>query len=147
MPYVSADYSKNADAPLNYWVCTRTSGLPAYEAPPPTEVQSTPDFCGQCVSYVTKVCPTLPVNTGHWKKGQPVKNNKDIKEGTAIATFNAAGRYYGHAAIYVSQDLKGIRVYDQWISGIRPKSIGPRLITWTGHGISNNGDSFFVIEP
>ena len=36
----------------------------------------------------------------------------DIPSGTAIATF-PNGKYSGHAAIYVSQDYRGIQVYDQ----------------------------------
>lgn len=68
-----------------------------------------------------------------------------IAEGTAIATFNQAGVYQGHAAIYVKQDDIGIHVYDQWITGAG-KPIGPRVIRWNGSGVSNNGAGYYVIE-
>lgn len=97
------------------------------------------------MSFVTTVCANIPVSTAQWKKGTPVKGNKTLSEGTAIATFNAQGQYHGHAAIYVSQDDTGIQVYDQWITGTG-KSIGPRTIKWKGHGVSNNGEGFYVVE-
>ena len=146
MPFVSTNHASNADAPEKKWVCTRTSSLGPYSAHPPAAQRSSPDFCGQCVSYVTTVCPTIPVNTGKWKQGVPVKGNAAIAEGTAIATFDAGGKYHGHAAIYVKQDDKeGVYVYDQWITGTG-KAIGPRLIKWDGSGVSNRGDGFYVVE-
>lgn len=58
------------------------------------------------------------------------------------------GKYEGHAAIYVKQDPKaGITVYDQYISGKSPKTIGLRILRWGAHGKSNNGDLFYVVEP
>ncbi len=119
--------------------------LGPYPAHPPTAARDTPDFCGQCVSYVTTVCPNIPVDTGKWRKGVPVKGTAGIAEGTPIGTFNSGGRYHGHAAIYVSQDSVGIQVYDQWITGAG-KRIGPRTIRWNGTGVSNNGAGFHVIE-
>ena len=86
----------------------------------------------------------MPVGTGKWKKGVPVKGNIAIAKGTAIATF-VNSVYSGHAAIYESQTDKGIQVYDQWVSGAG-KAIGPRTISWNGKGISNNGAGFYVIE-
>lgn len=145
MPFVSPNYATNADAPKGKWVCTRTSSLGPFSAHPPEEQRHDPDYCGQCVSYVTTVCPTLPVNTGQWKKGVPVKGLKTIAEGTAIATFNASGTYVGHAAIYVSQDEAGIQVFDQWITG-SGKAVGLRTIKWDGTGVSNNGNGFHVVE-
>jgi len=145
MPFVSINYSNNANAPVDKWVCTRTSTLGPYSSPPANSTRHNPDYCGQCVSYVTTVCPTIPVSTSEWKKGVIVKGNKSIAEGTAIATFNATGDYQGHAAIYVSQDDHGIHVYDQWVTGAG-KAIGPRLIRWNGQGVSNNGAGFYVIE-
>ena len=145
MPFVAINYSNNANAPIDKWVCTRTSRLGPFSSLPANTTRNNPDYCGQCVSYVTTVCPTIPVNTSEWKKGVPVKGNKSLAEGTAIATFNATGHYQGHAAIYVSQDDQGIHVYDQWVTGAG-KAIGPRLIKWNGHGVSNNGAGFYVIE-
>ena len=81
--------------------------------------------------------------TTNWKKGARVKENISIKSGTAIATFNSNGKYYGHAAIYISQTATAINVYDQWNS----KPLRTRPIEFKGHGyVSNDGDQFYVIE-
>ena len=146
MPFVSPNYLNHPAAAQGTWVCSRISSLGPYEEMPPTTTRTTPNFCGQCVSYVTTVCPTIPVNTSQWKKGELVRKNASIAAGTAIATFNASGQYQGHAAIYVRQDNVGIHVVDQWVTGTG-KSIGPRLIKWNGVGVSNNGDGFYVVEP
>src|SRR5205823_4730399 len=116
------------------------------DAVPPNSNRHSPDFCGQCVSYVTTVCPELPVDTGRWIKGDKVKGNTNINPGTVIATFDEDGDYQGHAAIYVSQDpTHGIHVYDQWVTGAHPKSIGLRWIKWNGTGVSNHGESFCIV--
>jgi hypothetical protein len=80
---------------------------------------------------VKKVCPTLP-ETSLWKKGLPVKDNKKISVGTVIATFNTAGKYEGHAAIYVSQDPTGISVYDQYVTPPSPKAVVPGFTSFAG---------------
>ena len=144
MQYIAIDFLKNEDAPVGKWVCTRTSDLGPYDNLPPVTDRHSPDFCGQCVSYATTVCPNLPVNTGEWVKGDPVRDNKNINLGQVIATFDLDGNYSGHTAIYVSQDKNGIHVYDQWCTG-HGKSIGPRLIKWKGVGVSNHGESFCVV--
>ena len=144
MPHVSHNYSSNASAPMDQWVCTRISLLGPYKAMPPARQRGGPDFCGQCVSFVTTVCPTIPVATAKWRKGVPVKGNAFIVKGTAIATFVKDG-YSGHVAIYDRQDDKGIHVYDQWVTGAG-KAIGPRLIKWDGTGVANNGAGYYVIE-
>ena len=95
-----------------------------------------------------------------------------MKPGTAIATF-PNGKYYGHAAIYVSQNEQGIQVlsleclglhclqecnhtelisvlvcntmqvWDQWVG----QPVHQRTIRWKGTGkISNNGDAYHVIN-
>lgn len=130
---------------MDQWVCTRTSNLGPYIAHPPVNTRGNPHYCGQCVSFVTTVCANIPVSTAQWRKGNRVKGNTTIADGTVIATFNAEGQYHGHAAIYVSQDETGIHVYDQWITGTG-KGIGPRLIKWNGQGVSNNGEGFYVVE-
>lgn len=145
MSYVSTNYATNAEAPEGNWVCARTSSLGPFPKHPTDRQRHHPDFCGQCVSYVTTVCPGIPVNTSRWVKGVQVKGDKTIAAGTAIATFDAEGRYVGHAAIYVKQDAVGIHVYDQWITGAG-KPIGPRVIRWNGVGVSNRGDGFHVVE-
>ncbi len=146
MPFVSPNYRNHPDAPQGTWACTRISSLGPYEEIPPTDTRHSPNFCGQCVSYVTTVCATIPVNTAQWRKGAQVRGNATIAEGTAIATFNAAGQYHGHAAIYISQNNVGMQVMDQWVTGAG-KAIGQRLIKWEGAGISNNGNGFYVVEP
>jgi len=145
MPLVSANYANSPYAPKDQWVCTRTSKLGPFSSMPPESNRHSPDFCGQCVSYVTTVCENLPVDTSKWKKGARVRGNNTIAIGTAIATFNNSGQYHGHAAIYVSQDDKGIDVFDQWVTGAG-KAIGARKIKWGGAGVSNNGDGFYVVE-
>ncbi len=145
MAYVSSNYATNTAAPVGQWACTRTSNLGPYNAHPVESTRGNPNYCGQCVSYVTTVCPTIPVNTGQWTKGVVVKGNKDILPGTAIATFNATGHYHGHAAIYVGQDEHGIQVYDQWITGTG-KAVGQRTLKFGAVGVSNNGAGFYVVE-
>jgi hypothetical protein len=145
LPFVSTNYKNHVNAPVDQWVCTRTSNLGPYASHPSASIRSNPDYCGQCVSYVTTVCSGIPVAASKWKKGPRVRGNTNITQGTAIATFNSDGQYHGHAAIYVSQDDKGIQVYDQWITGAG-KAIGPRVLKWGGNGISNNGDGFYVVE-
>ncbi len=146
MPYVSANYANNALAPLGKWTCAPTSSLAPFDDVPPAAKTKGVDLCGQCVSYVKKVCPSLPATTS-WSKGLLVKNNTKILPGTVIATFNSAGKYEGHAAIYVSQSAGvGISVYDQYVTPPNPKAVGPRTLRWGAHGISNNGDNFYVVE-
>ncbi|CAG0969288.1 hypothetical protein ANRL3_01395 [Anaerolineae bacterium] len=144
MSYLSTNYMNNSKAPIGQWTCAPSSSLgPFTEAP--SDNAKGPNYCGQCVSYVKTVCPTLP-STSSWKKGALVKDNKDILPGTVIATFNSSGNYEGHAAIYDSQIPAGINVYDQWVTPPNPKAVGPRLLRWGAHGNSNNADNFYVVE-
>lgn len=145
MPYISSNYANNGNAPKNKWVCAPTSKLKPFDDVPEGAQTKGLDLCGQCVSYVKVVCAQLPA-TALWKKGAPVKNNAKIAAGTVIATFNATGRYEGHAAIYVSQNPTGVTVYDQYVTGAAPKSVGPRVLRWGANGRSNNGDNFYVVE-
>jgi hypothetical protein len=146
MPFVSASYKTNIKAPVGQWACTRTSSLEPFSSHPPAGTRSNPDCCGQCVSFITTACPSLPASTLQWKMGRQVRGNTAIVDGTVIATFNTLNHYHGHAPIHVRQDHVGICVYDQWITGAG-KGIGPRLIKWNGHGVSNNGEGFHVVEP
>jgi hypothetical protein len=102
-------------------------------------------LCGQCVSYVKRVCPSLPA-TIFWKKGVQVKGSKTIVAGTVIATFSAEGKYLGHAAIYVSQSPTRNNVYDQYVTPPAPKAVGARMLRFGAHGNSNNGDNFYIVE-
>jgi hypothetical protein len=145
MPYLAVNYLSNPKAPMGKWVCTRTSSSGPYDQVPPADKTHRPNFCGQCVSFVTSVCPTIPVNTGAWKKGAQAKGNTNILPGTAIATFDSSGKYSGHAAIYESQTSSGINVVDPWVTP-PAKAIHKRLLRFAAHGNSNNGDNFFVID-
>lgn len=145
MAYVSTNYSTNPNAPINNWVCAPTSRLQPFAHAPFGANTKGSDLCGQCVSYVKRVCPTLP-QTASWTKGAAVKNNSKLLAGTVIATFKAAGKYEGHAAIYVSQSPVGINVYDQYVTPPSPKAVGPRTLRWGAHGNSNNGDKFYVVD-
>jgi hypothetical protein len=103
---------------------------------------------GECVAFVQEAAraPTAAL----WKKGVAVRANSNLRKGTAIATFDAHGRYTNlstgnHAAIYLSQDAQGIWVYDQWRS---QGAVRRRLIRFRG-GVgspSNDGDAFSVID-
>jgi hypothetical protein len=143
MAYLATNYATDPKAPANKWVCAPGSKLGPFDTAP-TKNTGHPDYCGQCVSYVKVVCPVLPA-TAAWKKGEAAKGNKTILAGTVIATFNANDKYEGHAAIYVSQDENGLRVYDQYIYGVA-KGIGPRVLRFGAHGDANNGDKFFIVE-
>ncbi|CAF4734097.1 unnamed protein product [Rotaria socialis] len=94
--------------------------------------------CGECVSFVKK-CTGDERRTNQWRQGRKVRD-ASISPGTAIATF-PDGAYSGHAAIYMSQDHNGIHVWDQWYG----HPVSQRIIRWNGHGLSNNGDSFYVV--
>lgn len=146
MPYVSKNYLKHPDAPVGQWACAPSSSHGPYDTTPPGDMTSGPaNYCGQCVSYVKTVCPTLPARTTDWKKGAAVKDNTDIVTGTVIATFNDKDKYLGHAAIYVDQGAAGITVYDQWVTG-KPKPIGSRVLKWGAPGLVNNGDNYYVVD-
>jgi hypothetical protein len=105
---------------------------------------------GYCVDFV-KAAAGVP-RTAAWQEGEPVRDNPHLPRGTAIATFEADGSYTSesgnHAAIYLSQDDRGIWVYDQW----RGQPVHKRLIRFEGgHGAkwgskSNDGRRFAVIE-
>jgi hypothetical protein len=105
---------------------------------------------GHCVDFV-KAAAGAPV-TVDWQEGTPVRGNPQIAPGTAIATFDADGSYTSesgnHAAIYLSQDHRGIWVYDQW----QGQPVHKRLIRFEGGSgakrgsKSNDGRRFAVIE-
>lgn len=103
--------------------------------------------CASLVQHYTRVGPAKL-----WRQGESVRGNATIKRGTAIATF-VNGRYPNekhdnHAALYVSQDSKGIRVVDQWDG----REAGERVLTFQGEkdgswiDPSNNGDAMSIIE-
>jgi hypothetical protein len=105
---------------------------------------------GHCVDFV-KAAAGAPMTVA-WQQGATVRGNPSIPRGTAIATFEADGGYTSesgnHAAIYLSQDDRGIWVYDQW----QGQPVHKRLIRFEGGSgakwgsKSNDGDRFAVIE-
>jgi hypothetical protein len=105
---------------------------------------------GHCVDFV-KAAAGVP-QTAAWQEGADVRGNPAIARGTAIATFDSDGSYTSesgnHAAIYLSQDDRGIWVYDQW----RGQPVHKRLIPFEGGSgakwgsKSNDGSRFAVIE-
>ena len=79
---------------------------------------------GECVDLL-KACANTP-HTYQWQKGKTVWGNS-IPTGTAIATFKQSkypNKSGYHAAIYVSQNEKGLYVWDQW----HGKNVHLRLI-------------------
>ena len=145
MAYVASNYLNNPSAPASQWTCAPSSSLGPFTKVP-TEAQSKgPDYCGQCVSYVKQVCPSLP-QTAKWKKGAQAKNAAKLLPGTVIATFNDDGNYEGHAAIYISQNADGITVIDQYRTPPNPKPVSQRLLRFGARGRSNDGDQFYVVE-
>jgi hypothetical protein len=127
---------------------------PKYVAQTPKDwVKKTPpagwDY--ECVALVKKAA-NIPLKTTQWKAGQFVKD-VNLPVGTAIATFvGNPPKYEGHAALYLGQNKEGIQVVDQWAA--RPARNPPRAarppqertIRWNGTGLSDNGNSFRVIE-
>lgn len=125
MAYVSFNYLTNPKAPMGKWVGDKP-------------------YYGECVSYVKAVVPTLP-QTRYWTKGKPVRGDAGIVAGTVIATFDAAGKYKGHAAIYEAQTAEGINVVDQWMTP-PPQPIHKRVLRFGASGNVNNGDNYFIVE-
>jgi hypothetical protein len=103
----------------------------------------------ECVAGVKYFCKWASVSSASFttgaKRGKKVLGNcANISKHTAIATFENAGKYQGHAAVFISCDSakKTINVYDQW-SG-RPWNA--RLISNVNGGASNNPTKFYVVE-
>jgi hypothetical protein len=104
----------------------------------------------ECVTLVKAAIIGMP-HASQWKQGQKVKGNTDIKKGTAIATFfdgvYPSHRHGNHAALYISQDIQGIWVIDQFKSSDPHfQKINRRRLTFGNPKTSNNGDLFSIIE-
>ena len=111
-------------------------------------------FSGECAGIVQWYTKAGLAAT--WKEGLVVRGNAaKIRKGTAVATF-ADGKYpnkpHGnHAALYISQDAKGVWVMDQWNGDNKP-TISKRRMNFLGKtksgdylDPSNNGDALSVI--
>ena len=105
----------------------------------------------ECVEFIQQA--TDAPETSAWKKGLKVSEAgpTDIARGTAIATFDDAGKYPTdtlgkHAAIYLSHDKIAIRVLDQWNA---QGEVKPRPI-WFGRPDGtprqNDASTFYVID-
>jgi len=105
----------------------------------------------ECVVFVQQA--TGATNTTSWKKGIKVMDAAigSIPKGTAIATFDSAGKYplesgKRHAAIYLSHGKDGIKVYDQWNSQgmVKARTIHSDLKLMRSY--VNRAENYFVIE-
>lgn len=100
---------------------------------------------GLCVAYV-QAAAGAP-HTVAWRRGARAKGNASLASGVAIATFDANGSYgnhtngTSHAAVYLSQDGRGLSVYDQWLG----QPVHHRIIRFGGNPEVNDGNEFFVI--
>ena len=122
----------------------------AYIAQAPESHQGTVVGSGQCVAFVEQASGA-PL-TSAWHCGDKVRGNPTIQKGTAIATFDANGKYTNstdgtsHAAIYMGQDAIGLQVWDQW----KGQPVHQRTIRFQGGAAGvkpvNDGDAFHVIE-
>jgi hypothetical protein len=102
----------------------------------------------ECVEFIHQTL-NAPA-TGVWKEGKKVQGDLTIAKGTAIATFvngkyPQAGTSGKHAAIYLSQDVIGIWVVDQWNKQGKVEKRQLRFAT-SSSSLSNDGKAFSVIE-
>jgi hypothetical protein len=89
-------------------------------------------------------------HTSKWRRGVRVRDNPDLAPGTAIATFDANGRYANatdgssHAAILLDVRDDGLLVADQWVG----RAVAERIVRYKGGAGDpvNDGDAYFVIE-
>ena len=105
----------------------------------------------ECAEFVRQAA-SAPHTIG-WRQGVKVANAKSgtIARGTAIATFDAKGRYPvdsrgKHAAIYLSHDAFKITVFDQWNDQGEVKERPIYFNRPKGTRRSNDADTFYVIE-
>ncbi len=102
---------------------------------------------GQCVALVQAADPGIGRTSG-WSGGEAVRGNLALRPGTPIATFDGSGAYANaldgssHAAIYLGQDERGLRVLDQWAG----RAAAVRTIPWSGSGAAANaGERYRVV--
>lgn len=105
----------------------------------------------ECVEFVRQTSNAPQTTT--WKRGKKVSDASftEIARGTAIATFDANGRYPTdglgkHAAIYLSHDKNRIVVLDQWDAQGEVKERSIWFNRPTGTKRSNDANTFYVIE-
>lgn len=127
---------------------TTMPGGGPYVAPSPLDFLGISVQDGQCVAFVREA--SKAPHTSAWRRGDLVKGNTAMANGTAIATFDPTGHYgnhtdgTSHAAIYLRQDAKGLEVLDQWTH----KTVQPvhqRVIHFGRELPADDGNAFFVI--
>jgi RHS repeat-associated protein len=103
---------------------------------------------GQCVDLTKKFSGMGDVSAEHhWYQGEKVSDAKDIKPGTAIASFNDKGRFPSesgwNSGIYLGKGTNGtIWILDQW-PGHPPE---PRPILVNNNALpANNSAAYSVI--
>jgi len=110
---------------------------------------------GECVDLVKKEVAPLQNVSAHdsWKRGKRVKGNPHIVRGTAIALFDDNGDYVSlhgkaHAAIYWSQDEKGITVYHQyrWKKERLRRPVHRAKLIFGDTNPEMNGDNYYIVE-
>lgn len=114
---------------------------------------------GQCVAFA-RAAALLP-HTSLWSRGEWVRE-ATLVVGTAIATFDPAGRYINdthgrsHVAIYMGQTASGIIVLDQWVTTVKGtdgkterlvQPVHQRTI-WFRNSTKmvNDGRNYYVVE-
>jgi hypothetical protein len=131
----------------------------SYIAPNPKKYLGTSVGNGQCVAFARAAAAIAQTST--WRKGAMVRG-ATLSPGTAIATFNADGKYENdisgrsHAAIYLGQSAAGIQVLDQWVERIKmpdgtvkvlAKPVHQRTIRFQENAKPvNDGRNYYVIE-
>jgi hypothetical protein len=104
----------------------------------------------ECVEFIRQT--TGAPATLYWKRGIHIADATPgiIPRGTAIATFDDAGKYPTlggqHAAIYLLHDAHGISVLDQWKAQGEVKSRTIRFGNMLAASRSNQAETFYVIE-
>lgn len=102
---------------------------------------------GHCVPYVRHMTDA-PITT-QWRRGEKVRGSQ-LAPGTAIATFDADGRYgnhldgRSHAAVLLAVLEDGLLVADQW----KGQPVHQRTIRYRGGkgDAVNDGDQYYAIE-
>jgi RHS repeat-associated protein len=129
----------------------------------PNHKPSDKDFIGpnnECVDLTKKFSGMGNfVDTSLWRAGPKVVDDKDIKPGTAIATFNTTGKNKGHypkgdvpknSGIYLGPGVNGsVWILDQWPArpqiGQKGNSPRERELLPNAPYASNNSNAYFVI--
>jgi hypothetical protein len=101
---------------------------------------------GHCVPYVREAAGAP--HTALWRRGERARDSV-LPVGTAIATFDADGRYRNatdgtsHAALFLWQTPDGLVVLDQWLG----QPVHQRTIRFKGgKGLPvDDGDQYHVV--